>query len=334
MTTVSVVVPIFNAGRFLREAVEGVLQQTYRDWELFLVDDESSDGSIQLAAEYAERFGPKVRHLFHPDRGNRGPAATRNRGVEEARGKYVAFLDADDVWLPDKLALQVRLLEQHPDVGLLYTKVLSVDENTKELTRPLQPTGPLSWFVGEVGSGTAGQPYDAYEAILSFNGRVYVPTSTAIVSRRLLDDIGGFPVGCKHFVEDRITWTRIAKRAPLFFDPKVTAFYRVHDANWTSKQNDFSMLETEWEYYCRVAATEPRMDMLLADHMVRLIKVYWYYDGIPLSLRLARIREIIRCLRNHRALGSCLRRYMVRWLQRATPQSIARLLPGKRLTPG
>jgi glycosyltransferase involved in cell wall biosynthesis len=156
MITVSVVVPIYNAGPYLREAVEGVLQQTYSEWELLLVDDGSRDGSIQVAAEYAERYATKIRHLFHADRRNHGLGATRNRGVEEARGKYVALLDADDVWLPGKLDVQVRLFEQHPDVGLVYTKALSVDENTKELTRPLHPTGPISCFVGEVGTGTAG----------------------------------------------------------------------------------------------------------------------------------------------------------------------------------
>jgi glycosyltransferase involved in cell wall biosynthesis len=330
MIAVSVVVPIYNAGRFLREAVEGVLQQTFNDWELLLVDDGSLDGSIQLAAEYAQRFAPKVRQLFHPDRRNHGLGATRNRGVEEATGKYVAFLDADDVWLPDKLERQVRLLEQHPNVGLLYTKALSVDENTKEVTRPLYPV----CFVGEVGSGTAERPYNAYEGLLNFDMGVYAPVSTVIVSRHLLSEIGSFPVGCKYLSEDVITWTLIAKRASLYFDPTVTAFYRMHNAGWTSKQNAFSLLETELEYYCRVAATEPRMDAFLADHMARLIKVYWSHDGVPLSLRLARIREIIRCLRNHRALGSCFRRYMVRRFQRATPQIIARLLPGKRLTPG
>jgi glycosyltransferase involved in cell wall biosynthesis len=115
------VITIFlDEERFLAEAVESVLAQTYRDWELLLCDDGSTDGSSRMASEYAGAQPDRVRHLDHADHANRGMSAARNLGIANARGRYFAFLDADDIWEPEKLEWQVELLDEHPDVAIVY----------------------------------------------------------------------------------------------------------------------------------------------------------------------------------------------------------------------
>src|SRR5215207_11709928 len=104
---VSSVMIFLNAEKFIEEAIESVFAQTYDNSELLLVDDGSTDDSTQIALRYAERDPEKVRYLEHPGHRNRGMSASRNLGVSHAEGEYVAFLDADDVWLPYKLQRQV-----------------------------------------------------------------------------------------------------------------------------------------------------------------------------------------------------------------------------------
>jgi glycosyltransferase involved in cell wall biosynthesis len=131
---VSVVVPFHDAARYLGDAVASVLAQTYRPWELLLVDDASADDGAAVAAELA-RTHPDVRLLRL--RENRGPAAARNHGLAAARGELITFLDADDAMLPDRLATQVGHLAAHPDTDL----VLGAEELTVEPDAPAA-TGP------------------------------------------------------------------------------------------------------------------------------------------------------------------------------------------------
>ena len=114
---VSVITIFFNAERFLAEAVESVLAQHYEDYEIILVDDGSSDGSSEVARGYAEKSA-RVRYLEHPGHENRGMSASRNLGIDAARGYLIAFIDADDRWRPSKLTEQVDLLDRLPQVGL------------------------------------------------------------------------------------------------------------------------------------------------------------------------------------------------------------------------
>ena len=107
---VSCIVPVYNGERFLREAIESILGQTYRPMEIIVVDDGSTDAS----AEVAESIGPPVVMVR---RLNQGPGAARNTGVAASHGDLVAFLDADDLWLSNKLELQVREMEAHPHLG-------------------------------------------------------------------------------------------------------------------------------------------------------------------------------------------------------------------------
>src|SRR5438874_6806278 len=108
---VSVIIIFLNGGDYLEEAIASVLAQTYENWELWLVDDGSTDSGTALAKTYHGRYPGKVNYLEHVGHQNRGMSASRNLGIAHARGELLAFLDADDVWRPDKLAHQVALMQ-------------------------------------------------------------------------------------------------------------------------------------------------------------------------------------------------------------------------------
>ena len=111
---VSVVMPVYNGEQFLAEAIQSVLAQTYNHYELIIVDDGSTDGSSTLAKRFE---GGVVRYL---SQSNGGVSKAMNSGISAARGEYVAFLNQDDIWLPEKLDVQVAYLESHIDVGAVY----------------------------------------------------------------------------------------------------------------------------------------------------------------------------------------------------------------------
>src|SRR6476620_1247077 len=107
---VSVIVPFLNAARFLQEAIDSVFTQTYESWELLLVDDGSTDSSSKIARDCAVTHPQRVRYLEHPGHINRGTSSSRNLAIRHMRGRFVALLDSDDAWFPNKLQEQVALL--------------------------------------------------------------------------------------------------------------------------------------------------------------------------------------------------------------------------------
>jgi len=164
--TVSVVIPAYNAERYIGETLESVLAQTYRDFEVVVVDDGSTDGTREIVRGYGE----PVRLVEQP---NSGPAAARNRGVREARGEFIAFIDADDLWLPEKLALQVPLFDDE-EVGLVSCRVQLVDGSGR----------PHPTYEREKVSGWA------FEKLLEGN---FIGTSTVVARREALEGAGLFP---------------------------------------------------------------------------------------------------------------------------------------------
>jgi glycosyltransferase involved in cell wall biosynthesis len=120
--TVSVIMIFFNAERFIDEAIASVFAQTYPHWELLLIDDGSQDGSTAIARRYAASHPGRVRYLEHPGHVNLGRSAARNLGLAAARGDYLAFLDADDMFLPERLARHVTLLERHSELDVVQSR--------------------------------------------------------------------------------------------------------------------------------------------------------------------------------------------------------------------
>ena len=107
---ISIIVPVYNAEKYIRETIESVKAQTFTDWELILVDDQSKDGSVRIIEEEEKALPDKIRLIRQPENG--GAAKSRNAGIRAANGRYIAFLDADDLWYPEKLERQMRFMEE------------------------------------------------------------------------------------------------------------------------------------------------------------------------------------------------------------------------------
>lgn len=325
MPRVSVITPVYNGARFLRQAMESVLNQSYEDWELLVIDDGSTDDSAASAEEYVRRFAPKVRLLRHADQKNHGFGATRNVGLANASGEFIALLDADDVWLPQRLELSIRAFDDHPEVGMVYGNVVCIDEHSHEIT---QPTGPYGQY-GEMGKGVPNVPFDAYEGFVNFgydgfpDFEWYAPVPTVTVRRHLLLESGGFATGLRiQGCEDRIMCALVARRAPLLFLPTRLALYRVHGASWSSRLSPTRLLDTHFETLRRVAARFQEMDPRTAEAVSQFIHYYWRLRHVPVHVRLMKIREVVRLLREYGLLSRVLPRYVARRIRRRIRRTV------------
>ena len=195
---VSVIIPVYNGGRYLRAALESVFAQTYRPFEVIVVDDGSKDESGAIAQSF-----PEVRYIRQE---NQGVAAARNNGIEVARGEFFAFLDQDDLWTPEKLKFQVGHLLNNPDLG--YT--LSQQQFFLEPGTTLPP-----WFRKE---------------LLSTVHTGWV-LGTLVVRRTVFEQVGGFATG--YSAANDSDWFFRAKAAgiPMAVVPELLLLKRVHEAN-------------------------------------------------------------------------------------------------------
>lgn len=124
---ITVIIPLYNTERFITQTIDSVLSQTYQNFEIFVVDDCSSDGSCNIIRQFAAN-DPRIT-LIQSDTNFGGPARPRNIGIENAKGEFIAFLDADDVWKPHKLQTQLDFLVAHPHIDMLYSPAEIIDEN-------------------------------------------------------------------------------------------------------------------------------------------------------------------------------------------------------------
>ena len=246
---VSVVVIFLNAERFLDEAIQSVIAQSYSSWELLLVDDGSSDGSTEVARRHAALRPGAMRYLEHPGHTNQGMSASRNVGLRHARGKYLALLDADDVWLPEKLHHQVAILEAHPEVAMVFG-------------------APLYWF------GWTGRPEDSNQDYIIdlklATERVYAPPSLllpflrrqnptpcpsdVLVRRDRAESVGGFEAhftGVNMVYEDQAFFSKLLLRFPAFASGQTWDRYRQHPESCYAVSKASGGREEARQYYLK-----------------------------------------------------------------------------------
>jgi glycosyltransferase involved in cell wall biosynthesis len=218
---VSIVIIFWNANRFLKEAIDSLFAQTYNNWELLLVDDGSSDGSTAIALSYLERHPRRVRYLEHSGHANRGMSASRNLGIRNARGAYIAFLDADDVWFSNILEEQVAVLEAYPEAAMVY--------------------GPIQWWYSWTGMPEdRGRDYVEKLGVppnavikpprllpLFLRDKAAVP-SGILVRRQIIEQLGGFEDSFRGEYEDQVFCAKICLRVPIFASGQCWYRYRQH----------------------------------------------------------------------------------------------------------
>jgi glycosyltransferase involved in cell wall biosynthesis len=193
MPQVSVIIPTYNRAHVLGEAIESVLSQTYDDLELIVVDDGSQDGTRDVVASYSSR----LTYLYQE---NRGVSAARNRGIEQARGSYLSFLDSDDLWLKEKLYLQMECMKEHPEILICYTDEIWIRKGVRvnQMKKHRKYSGMI------------------FEYCLPL---CIVSPSSVLINRQLLDEVGVFDETLE-VCEDYDLWLRISARYPIQFIEK------------------------------------------------------------------------------------------------------------------
>jgi glycosyltransferase involved in cell wall biosynthesis len=205
---VSIVLPTFNRLRYLRPAVDSVLAQTLGDWELIVADDGSEGETARYLAALADL--PRIRIMRLPHTGN--VPAVRNAACHEARGEYIAFLDSDDVWSPEKLALQVGSLRAHPQRGWSHTAFAVIDEQGERLAGARARSWPATegWVL---------------ERLVRMD--TIIAISSVVLRRRLLEQLGGFDAAMR-VCEDYDLWLRLAASSELDGVRETLLFKRDH----------------------------------------------------------------------------------------------------------
>lgn len=226
---VTVVTIFLNGEKYLSEAVESVLAQRYTNWELMLVDDGSFDRSTEIAREYARRYPERIRYLEHPGHENRGMSASRNLGVRQGHGEYVAFLDSDDVWLPQKLAEHVAILEREPEAGwvagglmMWYSWTGTAEDRDRDVARELKTE-----------RDTLLRPPRLFCEFLR-NGGALPGINSLLIRRAVIEAVGGSDERFRGAYEDQVLMTKLALTSPVYIASGCHDRYRQHADSQTA----------------------------------------------------------------------------------------------------
>ncbi len=203
--------PSFNHACYLPMALESVLAQTFKDFEIVAVDDGSSDESLSVLEQYAARH-PSIRFFTHPEGRRRGISPTFNAAIERARGTHLAWLASDDAWYPTTLEEQVAILERHPRVGLVYGRADVID-------RAGRPTGK------RIGRDASGDDNRAASVLVSNP----IVASTVMIRRETVQQVGVFDEALVY--GDWELWVRILAHWDAHFLHRPLAMYRIHGEN-------------------------------------------------------------------------------------------------------
>ena len=216
---ISIITPSYNSEKYISETIESVLAQTYKNWEMIIVDDVSSDDSLQIIEQYTQKDS---RIKVIRSKQNMGPAHARNRAIKEAKGRYIAFLDSDDVWFPKKLEKQIQFLTEN-NLVITYSAYETMDENCKYInTRNIQTSITYNDMLKSNHIGNLTGIYDT-----DFFGKVYMKE-------------------CGH--EDYVLWLELLKQIEStkgLSEP--LAKYRIMSKSLSS--NKLKVLKWQWDIY-------------------------------------------------------------------------------------
>lgn len=202
---VSIIMPSYNTGRYIAETINSVLQQTWKNWELLIVDDCSTDETVQIV----ESYNDSRIHLFVNEQ-NSGAAMSRNRALREAKGKWIAFLDSDDLWMPEKLECQIEFMKKN-DCSFSYTSYCEIDEASQPLGKTV--TGPKKIT-------HSGEKCYCWQGCL-----------TVMYDR---DKIGTVQIADLKKHNDYAMWLQLSKEADCYLLKEVLAEYRRRKASISS----------------------------------------------------------------------------------------------------
>ena len=251
--TVSVIIPTFNRAGLIRDAIASVLKQSYSNLEVIVVDDGSTDSTADVVTSFLDE------RLVFLRQENRGRSAARNRAIAQARGRYIAFLDSDDMYLEGKLEKQIDYMDSHPEVGMTYTSAMCIDENGDSLPRKYEAT--VSGMI---------------HAAIAFYLPVTITLPTVMVRREVFNAVGGFDEAMDRF-EDTDMWRRISKTYCIGAIQEYTCKLRTHGGNCLASQ-DPKQIRNALDYYASKILREDT-DMSPMARRKGLAGIYFYYGG-------------------------------------------------------
>lgn len=246
---ISILLPAFNAERFLGEAIDSVLRQTMPEFELIVIDDGSTDGTLEIAREYASA-DPRVRVYTQP---NSGTAHTLNRALELARHELIARIDADDRMLPHRLERQLQFIRENSDLAVAGTLIRYITEDGKKL-------------------GVRWSPFTTRAAItdaIRRNKIIAVPHNSVLMRRSTVIGVGGYRPQFV-VVQDLDLWNRLAEGGhSLLVQPEVLTEYRVHGSSAGFGSSRLTYVSIEWVQDCmirrRAGVPERSLEEFLAE---------------------------------------------------------------------
>lgn len=229
---VSGIIIFLNGEDYIAEAIESVIAQTYANWELILVDDGTTDGATAIAKRYAAEWPGRIRYIDHPDHENRGMSASRNAGIREGRGEYVAFLDADDVWMPERLQIHVDVLEGYPEAVMSIGPTLIWASWNKDALPKSRPwlSADSRVYLGVPGGRVFEPPYLAKHYLCS-HGAGVPGICSLLIRRETLLEVGGFDDSFRRLYEDQVLLFKLFLEHRVIAIDKILDKYRQHDAS-------------------------------------------------------------------------------------------------------
>jgi len=218
---VSVIIPAYNAQQYITESIESVIAQTYKNWELIIVDDNSTDHTSSIIKEFTLKDS-RIKYL-HQDRGRQGKA--RNKAIKNSSGDYIAFLDADDVWEKTKLEVQVDIIENKSNISVLFSQGYSLlaDGTTTNMDVKVQE-------------------WSFQKDIDLFIAENQIPILSLLVKKQALIDVNYFSEDpAIQNAEDYHLWIKLLKQATFLSIPNRLFYYRIHEQQSTYQNSNLSM---------------------------------------------------------------------------------------------
>lgn len=256
---VSVIIPTYKRTNFLKLTLESIKSQSFQDFEIVVIDDGTpTDSNEVLCAKF-----DKVKYIKIKNSG--GPAQPRNIGIRAAKGKYIAFVDDDDLWLPTKLEKQVAVLENNPDFGLVHSCCEVIDENGNKKNEIIGKPGSPDVKHGDVSMRMVG------------NWTLMMPTP--IVRKNVIDQVGFFNEQMPSAGEDVEYWTRCSFVTKFYYLDEPLAEYRVHSQNISSVKENYRKLS----FYLKEVLVQQRINKRISKNE---------YDALILKMCINQINYI------------------------------------------
>lgn len=276
--------PVFNGEKYLIDAIQSVIHQTFSDWELIIIDDGSKDNSLKISKE-CEAIDQRIIVLQHTGGINKGVSASRNLGMKYAKGKWISLLDADDIWKPAKLREEFKIQFSNDDLILIYSKALTFDYDESENFNSLV-----------YGSGESGKTTDPFKKLIS---GFLAPTSGISFRNDIAQKVGGFNEQLD-FAEDTLFMHQLIEYGNIYFIDEVLSYFRVHTDSSASLTDPKKKLIARYTIYCILLITVKKYNRktvsgaLIKTGFRKILRSYVLFPNNDLPLVKSCLLEILR----------------------------------------